>query len=303
MELLCPACVGIHLSHHGEEAVLILAHLIVAELLASHGLLENRLNLRVGVLLVVELLNTVVGELGALGLEELVALLQGIDHISELRDADAADVGKLLDILGELRLLDVHSLVGTPGGQHDGIVLSLALGILDVVVQVVNGVVGGADALHIVMLHQATGRKLRLLQLLIALVENLAGGLWREQFLDAKGSLQFQMGPMVERVAQGVGNGLCPLLELLPVGSVLAGAVALVDAVGTHGTPLIVVTAKPQLGDALELMVVGHHLGNQVAMVVDNRHLGRMVVVQVLGNFCLQHKILVVKCFHKFVSF
>jgi hypothetical protein len=59
-----------------------------------------------------------------------------------------------------------------------------------------------------------------------------------------------------------------------------------------------VVATQPQLGDALETMVVGHHLGNQVTVVVDDGHLSRMIVVQVLGDFSLQHKVLVVELLH-----
>ena len=63
------------------------------------------------------------------------------------------------------------------------------------------------------------------------------------------------------------------------------------------------VATQPQLSNALELMVLGHHLGNQVAVVVYDGHLGRMVVIQVLGNLCLQHEVSVVELFHLFNSF
>ena len=245
MELLRPAGVGVHLGHEGEEAVLILAHFVGRQLLAPHGFLEDGLYLRVGVLLVVELFDAVVAELASAGGEEVVALLQGVDHVGKAADGDAADLLELPDVVGKAGLLDVHGLVGAPGGNHDGVVGGLVGGVLDVAVQVVDGVVGGAHALHVVVLHEAASGELGEPELLVALVEDFACGLRREELLDAEGGLQLQVGPVVEGVAEGVGHGLGPLLELLPVGGVLAGAVALVDAVGAHGAPLVVVAAEP----------------------------------------------------------
>ena len=173
------------------------------------------------------------------------------------------------------------------------------LGIFDVVVEVVNGIVGGAYALYVVVLHQTTCAELRLLQLLVTLVENLAGSLGRENLLNTESGLQLQVCPVIQRVAQGVGNGLCPLLKLLPVGSVLTRAETLVNSIGTHGTPFVVVATQPQLGDALETMVVSYHFGNQVTVIVNDGHLSRMVVEKILCYFVIQHKVLVIELLHK----
>ena len=105
-------------------------------------------------------------------------------------------------------------------------------------------------------------------------------------------------GPVVQRVAHGIGNGLGPFLELFPVGSVLACTVAFVYAVGTHGAPLVVVASEPDFGQRTELVVVGHHLGDEVAVVVDNRHLGRMFVVERLCSFGLQQEVFIHKFLH-----
>ena len=113
------------------------------------------------------------------------------------------------------------------------------------VAQVVDGVVSGAYALYTVVAHQSTSREFRLFEFLITLVENLAGSGRRQQFVDAESSLQLKMCPVVKGIAKRVGHRLCPLLELLPIGGVGTGAVALVNTVGAHSTPLVVVTAKP----------------------------------------------------------
>ena len=242
-------------------------------------------------------------ELTAVGCEEIVTLLEGVDHISEFSDAHTRYVSQLVNILGELGLLDVHRLVRTPGRDHHRIVLCLVLGILDMIVQVVYRVVGGTNALHVVVLHQATCRELRLLQLLVTLVEDLAGCLGAQLLGDAEGRLQFQVCPVVQRITEGVGHRLCPLLELLPVRGVLACAILLVDTVGTHSAPLIVVTTEPELCDALETMIVGHHLGDQVTVIVDNRHLSRVVVIQVLSRLGLENEVIIIELLHNFLMF
>ena len=63
------------------------------------------------------------------------------------------------------------------------------------------------------------------------------------------------------------------------------------------------VAAKPQLGDRLETVVVGHHLGDEVTVIVDDGHLCRMIVIQVLCRLGLQNKVIVIKLLHKFVSY
>ena len=166
------------------------------------------------------------------------------------------------------------------------------------VVQVVNGIVSRTYTLHVIVLHQSASRELGLLQLLVTLVENLAGGLGAQQLLNTKGGLQLQMCPVIQRVTQCIGHRFSPLLKLLPVASVLTRAVLLVNAIGTHGAPLVVVAAQPKFGNALEAMVVSHHFGNKMTMVIDDGHLSRMIVVQVLSYLSLQHEIFVVKCFH-----
>ena len=102
---------------------------------------------------------------------------------------------------------------------------------------------------------------------------------------------------MVEGVAKRVGHRLCPFLELFPVGGI-AGDEVLIYTIRTHGTPLIVVTAQPQLGDAAELVVLGHHLGDEVTVVVDDGELLCVLMVEHLCGFGFQQEILVHECFH-----
>jgi hypothetical protein len=61
------------------------------------------------------------------------------------------------------------------------------------------------------------------------------------------------------------------------------------------------VTAKPQLGDALETMIIGNHLWNKMTMIINDRHLGSVIVVQVLSHLGLENEVIVIKLFHNVV--
>ena len=163
----------------------------------------------------------------------------------------------------------------------------------------IDGVVRRADYLDVIVLHQAAGMILGFLQQGGTVVVNRTGSRGVQQVGHSESRLQLQVGPMVERVAHGVGNRLGPLLELLPVGGLLAGAVFLVDAVGTHGAPFVVVAFEPDFRQVVETVVLCDIAGNEVAMVVDNRHFGRVLVVEALGCRGLQQEVVVVELFHK----
>ena len=95
VELLCPVGSMIHLSHDGEETVLVLACFLDGQALSTHRLLEDGLDLRLGVGFVIEFLDTMVGESASVLLEEVVPFLQGIYHILEFHDVDTRDLGQL----------------------------------------------------------------------------------------------------------------------------------------------------------------------------------------------------------------
>ena len=74
----------------------------------------------------------------------------------------------------------------------------------------------------------------------------------------------------------------------------------LVDAVGAHQAPLVVVAAQPNLGDVLETLVLPDLLGRNVAVVVDDGHALGKVVEQLLAGLGAQQEILIVhKVFHQ----
>ena len=165
--------------------------------------------------------------------------------------------------------------------------------------EVVGGVVGGAHHLDIELLDEGLATELGGSQLGVALLENLTCGGRAKQFVNAKDAAQLQVGPVVQGVPHSIGNGLGPFLEGLPGAVLAAGEVILANAVGTHGTPLIVVSVvavhQPELRDVTELDILRYLLRHQVAVIVNDGHLFRVLMVQFLGGLRLEHEIRVDK--------
>ena len=68
-----------------------------------------------------------------------------------------------------------------------------------------------------------------------------------ENFIDSKSGLQFKVGPVVQRITESIRYRFGPLLKLFPICSILTGTETFVHTIGTHGTPLVVVTSQPNL--------------------------------------------------------
>ena len=122
------------------------------------------------------------------------------------------------------------------------------------------------------------------MKLRIAEIPYLLSGLGTEMTGIAEVALQLQVAPVIERVADGLLQGLCPLLELLTI-RCIAGDVVLIYAVGAHLTPLVVVAAQPYLGNVVELSVLGNLLGIDVAVVIYDGHALGILMEQLLGCF------------------
>ena len=188
-----------------------------------------------------------VGKTASTGVEIVMTLLEGINHILEVDDVHAGLLTQCLHIIGKARLVNVHGLVGAPGGQH----VNLETAFLDLLVinQVIYGIVGCADALNIEAGHQSACRKLREFEFLITFVIDLARSGWAEHLVYAKTRTKFKVSPVIQRIAVAVGNGVSPFLKLLPIRSI-TGNIFLINAIGTHSAPLVMVLSKPQFGNA-----------------------------------------------------
>ena len=98
--------------------------------------------------------------------------------------------------------------------------------------QLVHGIIGRAHDLDPEFAQQALRGKGVLGELGIAVIVNFAGRRWVQPLvLDAEGTLQLHVRPVVQRIAECVGHGARPSDEFF-VRRGIAGDVALVDAVG-----------------------------------------------------------------------
>ena len=147
--------------------------------------------------------------------------------------------------------------------------------------QRIGRIVGRADQHDVHLPHDAAGGELGLGELGVALAPNALGRVGAQQpVADAQRPLQFQVRPVVQRVAERLRHGLGPLLELLPIRGV-AGAIALRHAGRPHRPPLVVIAGKPDLRQILEAAVLGHLGGRKMAVVVDDRQIAGIAMIQV----------------------
>src|SRR5690606_3428039 len=100
------------------------------------------------------------------------------------------------------------------------------------------------------------------------LVDRLGSGRI-EQAIYIKIAFEFQMRPVVKRIAHGVGNRVCPLPKLVKI-RCAAGDKLFIDAQRAHGPPLVVIALQPYLRDIFEATVFQDILLRKVTMVIND---------------------------------
>ena len=244
----------------------------VARASEDGGGLRIRAEIGVGVF------DAVVGETAAQAVEEIVALLEGVHERLVTAYAGCAHGFQAghpsVERLGQV---DVERLVGTEGREDLGGQRRRGHGLVRG--EIVGRIVGGADGPHFELGEDAVGAELIGLEQLAGAVPDALRAGFVQQLVDAEVALQLQVRPVVERIAQSVGNGARPGAELL-LGRDVAGAIGLVDAVGAHGAPFIVIALQPDFEEVPEAAVRGHVLRRQVAMVIQNGLVLGVLVVQ-----------------------
>ena len=79
--------------------------------------------------------------------------------------------------------------------------------------KVVGGIVGGAKMRDVKVFQNALGRKFRCRELSIGFLPDTRGALFVQQFVNAEITFQFKVGPVVQGIAQRVGNCSRPGLK------------------------------------------------------------------------------------------
>ncbi len=264
--------------------------------LAPQGLFQDGVHLLPACASEGHVVQAVVGGPAARLVKGLHPLLQRPLQAVQIRDLHPGAAAQLGQEVRPARLFQVQRLVRPEGGGHhrgDGRILRDAL----VPRQIGRGVVGGAHHGHVALAEDAPDAHIRLCQLFDAQIPDPLGGVAVEHALIAEVGAQLQVAPVVHGVADGPGQRLGKLLELLPLRGV-PGDVPLVHPVGAHHPPLVVIPLQPDLVDVLKPAVLKDLPGIHMAVVVDDGHFLCVVVVEPLGGGGGQQKVLIHKRSH-----
>ena len=171
----------------------------------------------------------------------------------------------------------------------------------------IHRVVGRADEGDIRLLDDAADGKIRVVAELIATqIPDLLGGVQAQMSLIAEEAAQLQIAPMVHGIADSQLQRLHKLQKTLVI-VLLAGDIVLADAVGAHDAPFIMVaeigavrllSAQPHLGQVVKAPILIDLPRRDMAVIVDNGQFRRIVVIEMLGGFALEQKVLIHKLFH-----
>jgi len=162
--------------------------------------------------------------------------------------------------------------------------------------EVVGGIVGGAHDFNAEFFQNAVrGQAAR--QRGVSALPDRRRGSFIEQFGDAEVTLQFEVRPVVEGIAQRVGNGSRPGQKFL-IGRGIAGNVLFRDAVGPHGSPFIVVPFKPDLEEIGETAILGNIARREMAVVVEDRLRSRKLMIKPTRRVVRQQELFAKKTVH-----
>src|SRR5262245_4396337 len=103
------------------------------------------------------------------------------------------------------------------------------------------------------------------------------------------------MRPVIQRVAQRLRNRRSPGPALLDRRDV-PRAIALVNTVGAHRPPLVVIALRPDREQALELAILGDVRRRQMVVIVEDRLRFRVLLIKEARRLALKQEILVEKC-------
>ena len=131
-------------------------------------------------------------------------------------------------------------------------------------------------------------------QLFIGAIPNGFGGGFIEDIGNVEVAEEFEVGPVIERVAQGERDGASPGLKLF-VRACRAGDQLFRDAVSAHGTPLIMIAFEPDFIQVAKAAVAGDVLGREVAVVIEDGLVFRVGVKEVARGGGLEEEIVVYK--------
>jgi len=121
---------------------------------------------------------------------------------------------------------------------------------------------------------------------------DFGSGAFVEEFVNAEIALQFEMRPMVERIAETVGDGGSPGEEFVIRGCV-TGAERFGDAIGPHGAPFVVIAFEPNFKEVAELAIGSDVGGGEMRMEIEDGKRGGKFVVEMTGGGSVEEEVVV----------
>ena len=240
----------------------------------------------------VEGIEAVVREPSSDGVEVIVASADRFHEGRVVLDIDIGYFGEPIDPrIEDGQIVNGHAFVGAEGGQNERIEGGVGRDGL-VVFEAIAGVIGCADGDDVHLLHDSAAGEVVLGEHFAGLIPDSLGGFGaKEPIADPEGAIEFEMGPMIEGVAERSGDGFGPFFELIPIGGVSC-TVPFGDPGRPHGTPFVVVTVEPDLCQILEAVIGRDLFGWEVAVVVHDRHVAGILVIESDSGFGLEQEVL-----------
>ena len=187
-------------------------------------------------------------------------------------------------------------LVGAEGGQHFGVQIRFACQLF-VILQIVAGIVGGADHPHIKFFDQAARAERAIRHDGAGFVPDGGGGVGIQRAANIKNLRQLHLRPVIQRAADHIGQRCAPRIIFFTEAAV-TGDQPLVHAVLAHSAPFVVVARQPHLAEVVERLVVVDLLRVQMAVVIDDGFAGRTLLIQPVGGVAVQQQPVVIKTRH-----
>src|SRR5215469_6867891 len=127
-----------------------------------------------------------------------MSFADGIQETVEVVNIDICGHPQFLDPAHEIAMSDRKSSVGSKGRKHPS--RQICLRDPSMMLQVLRRIIGGAQSFDRELLENAVGSQIAC-QRGIGLLPNSGGGLLVQKVADSEIALQFEMGPLIERIA------------------------------------------------------------------------------------------------------
>src|SRR5207248_6448869 len=172
------------------------------------------------------IIKSVVRETAALLVEVIVTTAQRVEKVREARDGDVCAGGETVNPSIEgLRIVGTQGAV-RPEGWIDAC-FQLRSRDAAMIFEAVSRIIGGADCAYLEALEDPLcGEFVVAGQESVGPLPDLGSSVFVEQLVDSEIALQLEVGPMIERIAQGVRHSAGPG-EKLFIGLRVAGAITL----------------------------------------------------------------------------